>query len=345
MSQYISLKTIRVQQKIGAFFLAKLTPKSLRLIQNKKLSRIENAELGIQRDLKDPKIKEITEYLKTADATFPNTIIIAIQNDPLEIEPSYRLSDDGQVLDIKLQDGIANILDGQHRLNGFSKEEDNFELPVAVFLDLSLGEQARIFAKINSTQTKVDLSLVYELFGITEDRTPEKVAFHLVQFLNTEDSSAWKGKIKTLTDKSGDLAQGSMAKFFHKELLEKNESFKKLYSEKRDTDIKNILLNYFNAIAEIFPNEWSNKNKEFILTKTTGFNGFMLFFLSLIEIANYKKEALSVEYFKKYISKIKSEMLPLTNMEYSSGAIGQNKIRDILRKSLSDDEKRILSIK
>lgn len=63
-----------------------------------------------------------------------------------------------------------------------------------------------------------------------------------------------------------------MAKFFHKELFEKDEIFRTLFKEKRDTDIKNILMNYFNSIAEIFPQEWENKDKKYILTKTTGFN-------------------------------------------------------------------------
>lgn len=85
---------------------------------------------------------------------------------------------------------------------------------MSIFLDISLGEQAKIFAKINSTQKKVDLSLVYDLFGMTEDRNPEKVAYYIVQHLNTEENSSWKGKIKTLADKNGDLAQGSYGKIY-----------------------------------------------------------------------------------------------------------------------------------
>lgn len=342
MTQYLSVNVIKIQQSIGGFFLGKLTPDILHLISNKKLSRIQNPDMGIQRDLKNSKIKEIKEYLKTKDSTFPNTIIIAIQNDPMEMDPSYILEEEENIIQIKLQDGIANILDGQHRLNGFDSNEKTFEIPVAIFLDLSLGEQAKIFAKINSTQSKVDLSLVYDLFGITKERTPEKVAFHLVEHLNQDDSSAWKGKVKTLTDKRGDLAQGSMAKLFHKELLEKNALFKKLYDEKRDTDIKNILVNYFNAIAKTFPDEWKNEKKEYILTKTTGFNGFVLFLLQLIKIANHSKIPLSAEYFAGYMEKAKDDLLPFTSENYPSGATGQNKIKTILLKSVTQSELEII---
>ncbi len=212
-------------------------------------------------------------------------------------------------------------------------------------LDISLGEQAKIFAKINSTQKKVELSLVYDLFGMTEGRMPEKVAFYVVKHLNTENTSAWKNKIKTLSDRSGDLAQGSMAKFIHKELLEKDEVFKKLYKEERDTDIKNILLNYFNAISETFPEVWKNQEGKYILTKTTGFNGFMLFFVSLVRLANNKKTPLSIAYFKSYFDKVKDKFTDFTSQNYPSGAVGQNKIRDILRTSLSDEEVSFLHLK
>lgn len=344
--EYISLKVIKVSQNIGTFFITKMTPFQLHKIANKNLSRLKDLENGIQRDLQQQKIKEIKEYLKTQDATFPNSIILAIQNNPAEDEdPAYKLNEEEGTLEIRLSPDVANILDGQHRLNGFDDLNNSFELPVSVFLDLSLGEQAKIFAKINSTQKKVDLSLVYDLFGMTEDRNPEKVAYYVVQHLNTEINSPWNGKIKTLADKRGDLAQGSMAKFIHKELLEKEESFKKLYDQQRDTDIKNILLNYFSVISDIFPLAWENKDGKYVLTKTTGFNGFISFLISLTRLARHRKEALSKEYFKKYLDKVSDKFSDFTSSNYPSGAVGQNKIRDILRGSLSVEEKEFLKIR
>lgn len=342
---YINLQIIKVKQNIGTFFITKMTPKVLHRIANKNLSRLKDIENGIQREIQKEKVQEIREYLKLTDATFPNSIILAIQNNPLESDaPSFRLSEDETSLSISLSPDTANILDGQHRLNGFDEDNDSFELPVSIFLDISLGEQAKIFAKINSTQKKVDLSLVYDLFGITDDRSPEKVAFHIVRHLNSEEGSAWKGKIKTLIDRSGDIAQGSMAKFFHKELFEKEEVFSRLYKKERDSDIKNILMNYFNAIKDAFPEEWKNEDRAHVLTKTTGFNGFMMFLISLVKIAEKNKSPLSKDFFSKYIGLARKDFKPFTNINYPSGATGQNKIRNILRSTLTDDEKNIANI-
>ncbi|MBU0477761.1 DGQHR domain-containing protein [bacterium] len=343
---YINIPIIKISQNIGSFFIGKMAPKILHKIANKNLSRMKDLENGIQRDLYPEKVKAIKKYLKSNDSTFPNTIILAIQNNPAEEkEPNYVLNNKNNTLKIKIKEDVANILDGQHRLAGFDKEEEKFELPVSVFLDLSLGEQAKIFAQINSTQRKVSNDLVYDLFGITEGRSPEKSAYYIVKHLNEELNSAWYMKIKTLSDKTGDLAQGSMAKYIHIELLEKNKIFKKLYEKNRDTDIKNIISNYFNAIKKIFPEAWENKNKQYILTKTTGFNGFMNFLILLVRLASDSKKELSEHYFMNYITRINDKFDLFTSENYPSGAVGQNKIRDTLKDGLTDEEKTFLNIK
>ena len=244
--EYISIKIIKIKQNIGSFFIGKMTPRDLHRVANKNLERAKNIEEGIQRALREKRIKEIKEYIKTKDSTFPNTIILSIQENPAnETAHNYILDEENNEIMIRIADNVVNVLDGQHRLAGFSNEEIDYELPVSIFLDLSLGEQAKIFAKINSTQKKVELDLVYELFGITEGKSPEKSAYYIVKHLNDEPNSAWFNKIKTLTDRSGDLAQGSMAKYIHVELIENDKIFNKLYKEERDTDMKKYIEQLF----------------------------------------------------------------------------------------------------
>jgi len=344
-SYYISIPVIQVKQNIGTFLLGKMTPKNLHAIANKNLSRMKNLESGIQRDVQFDKLKEIREYLTSTDATFPNSIIIAIQNDLGSEFPTYEYLEAQSILKVKLADDTANILDGQHRLFGFSEEEVDFELPVSIFLDISLGLQAKIFAKINSTQKKVDLDLVYDLFGMTEERSPEKVAYFVVKHLNEDLGSPWFKKIKTLSERKGDLAQGSMAKYIHKQLLEKDAIFKKLYNAERDSDIRDIISNYFSAVKGAFPDAWKNEAGNYILTKTTGFNGFMGFMILLVRLASVNNKELSVSYFASYINSVSHEFNTFDSVNYESGAIGQNKIRDILRSSLSEHEKIQLKIK
>ncbi len=86
------------------------------------------------------------------------------------------------------------------------------------------------------------------------------------------------------------------------------------------------------AIQKAFPEQWKNDSSEYILTKTTGFIGFMNFFSDILKREGVNKYG--TEYFLKLFEKVKVDFAEFTNENYSSGAIGQNKIRDILRKSL-----------
>lgn len=343
--EYLTLKYIKVNQSIGSFFLCKLAPKHLRHISNDNLSRYNDSENGIQRNISASRKKEIHQYIyNDEEATFPNTIIIAVNNLPGDSKASYILDEETCTIKILYEDGVANILDGQHRLSGFDVDDEKFELPVSVFLDIPLNIQATIFAKINSTHTRVSLDLVYELFGISEVRKTEKSAYSLVKELSINDDSPWKNKIKTLTERSGDMAQGSFAKYIDKELLSNGKILNNLYLQERDSDILQILINYFNAIKDTFPKEWNNVENKFILTKTTGFVGFMIFFKDLLKLSQLKNIDFTYEYCKSKIEKTKSNFLEFTSENYESGAKGQNKIRDILRANLNTEEKELLKL-
>lgn len=336
------IPVIEVNQKIGTFFLSKLTPKILHTIANKKLSRYEMGSSGIQRNLNQEKISQIQKYItEDKTAAFPNTIIIAIQNDDVINEKNYVLSEEG--IKILLKEGVANILDGQHRLYGLSIDEENFELPVAIFLDLSIGEQAKIFAKINSTQTKVSLDLVYELFDLSNERHTEKSAYYIVRHLSENVESPWCGLVKNLSDRKGLLAQGSMAKFIDKELLSDGKVLNSLYIAEKEDVIFVMLKNYYDAVKETFPESWGNS--ETILNKSTGFIGTMRFFIDISKICKNNKTEMSKELFLSYLNKIKLRLSDLSSDKYRSGAVGQNEIRDVLRGSLSTEEKSFLKIR
>ncbi len=327
------LKTIRINQKIGTFFLTKMTPFLLNKIANKNLSVYKDEVNGLQREKDKNKISEIKKYLKEDKyASFPNTIIIAIRDD-LSVEEPLFIFDEDDNLSIAYEQDIANIIDGQHRLAGFDENDESFELPVTVFINLPLGEQAKLFAKINSTQTKVNLDIVYENFFKSNERSREKTSYFVVKTLNEKYSSPWFGRIKTLSDRSGDLAQGSMAKFIDKRLLSDNGPLNDLYINERDQEIFNILFNYFSAVKETFPIAWENKSDNYILTKTTGFNGFMLYLIELLKREEKAYGDMTISFFKSKFEAVKNEFKEFTNENYPSGAIGQRDIKTVLNKA------------
>lgn len=69
---------------------------------------------------------------------------------------------------------IASVLDGQHRIERLkaSSSIEDFEINVSIFIDIDIADQAYIFSTVNLAQTKVNKSLVYDLFGLAKKRSP-----------------------------------------------------------------------------------------------------------------------------------------------------------------------------
>lgn len=108
------------------------------------------------------------------------------------------------------------IIDGQHRLWAFEKEEEldgDFELPVVAFYDLDVSWQAYLFYTINIKPKKINASLAFDLYPILRvqdwlERSPdgafvykETRAQELVEVLWSFDSSPWKDRINMLGEK------------------------------------------------------------------------------------------------------------------------------------------------
>lgn len=347
MKNYLQKKiVIEVTQPIGSFYIGKFTPKELHRIAKTDLSRYKDTEKGIQRDLNPNRINKIKEYVQEIDATFPNSIIIAIGYDD-DNEPNWNYDEKNSFLEISSNDNVANIIDGQHRLFGLDPGDETFELPVSIFLGIPWVQQGIIFATINNNQRKVDQSLVYELYGLSEKRLVQGVSYKIVSLLNESPDSPWFTKIKMLGNakNDGDISQGFFSKYLHERLLDKGKPLNKLFKEEKDAVIYKLLFNYFSAIKVVFPVYWENIDKEFILTKTTGFMGFMLFFSDLVKLSEKTKEPLTKDFFVNKIMTVKNNFKPFKNDYYGAGVIGQNKIRDILRNGLKEQEKVLINIK
>ena len=76
---------------------------------------------------------------------------------------------------------VANILDGQHRIEGLKEglssghpNSEQFQLNVSIFVDLDMDDQSMVFATVNKAQTKVNKSLVYDLFAYAKSRSPQR---------------------------------------------------------------------------------------------------------------------------------------------------------------------------
>ncbi|TGM73566.1 DGQHR domain-containing protein [Leptospira levettii] len=345
----MKIKFLRFSQPIGEFALCVLSVNDILKISH--IDRREfdtislNSKGGPQREPSTKRIKEITNYSESPDATFPTPILLALP------ENKYKIDKECLIL---REDKIASIVDGQHRILGLenSKYRDDFHLPVVFILDATEEQKALIFAIINGKQTRVSASIIYDLFSVIENRNPFKTAHEIARSLNSDEKSPFYRRLKMLGKKmSGSnesLSQGTFVTQLLK-LITNNPSedfnlaregkqfpkriqcvFNDYFINDKDEVILKILLNLFKSVQNVFPDEWEDSSK-FVLSKTTGFTGIIKSLPELIESGNQNKD-LSYEYFHKiFISlrnKWKKEKLNFTSTHFPPNNSGESKLRD-----------------
>ena len=217
----IRIPVLKVEQPLGEFYVAVLSAETLLEVTYSDPLRIlgvsatgEYVLKGHQRKLVQDRLKAIGRYIDTVEAAFPNSIILAAnyrEDGALEENEKIRWSvennDDNIIgtLVIPSSKKLAAIVDGQHRLYGFTKSSlvERLQMPLlcAVYLDLPNPFQAYLFATINYNQKPVDKSQSYELYGFNLEEedpdawSPEKTAVFLSRKLNTDQDSPFKGHI------------------------------------------------------------------------------------------------------------------------------------------------------
>jgi DGQHR domain-containing protein len=202
----ITFHCIKVTQPIGTFYIGAIDAHDLHDIAFSDVRRIENRDvekyLGIQRELSEPRVKELRQYVRTVDATFPTSVIIAVASEHASF------NEDENTMTIRRDAKVAHVIDGQHRIAGLgSNGYGTFQLNVTVFVDMELEDQAMVFATINLKQTKVSKSLAYDLYEFTSSRSPQKTAHNIAKLLNTRTGSPFFNKIKILGVATGKVEE------------------------------------------------------------------------------------------------------------------------------------------
>ena len=302
---------LRIRQPIGEFFLAVMQAPDLVAISYADVRRLQQNKLdryiGINRRLTSTRVTQLKSYVNTYDATFPTSIILAIDSE------NATYDEVSGVLQLFANKGkniedIAKIIDGQHRIAGLGGLSDNkdFEVGVAVFVGADIATQANIFATVNLAQTKVNRSLAYDLLDYEKARSPQKTAHYIAVALDQVTWSPLYHRIKRLgrategrmgetitqavvvemlltlvtkdamLDRDALFRKGKIERPTYEEL--RDLPFRGLFADKQDKDIAQIVLNLFVAVQDRWPSSWDDRDRPGnTLPKTNGFRALMRF--------------------------------------------------------------------
>ena len=356
----MKLPYIKIEQPIGTFYLTRIPASSLIEMVTVSQRSTENIE-GIQRERSKKRVEEICEFCHDSDAVFPTPIVVSVDLDvPYSVDPDN--------FTINLPDGkiIGQVIDGQHRLWGIKDSglSDLFELPVVLMFDMTVEEKAYIFTIINSTQTKVNKSLIYDLFALSTTRSPQRTCHEIARAFNSDENSPFYNRMKMLGKKelgqrNAILSQGTFVNQLLR-LISKNPDgdaraikrgqqldyddrlpLRKYFINEQDDVIYKVLLNTFCALKNNFLSEWLEPDSN-ILWKTTGFCGVMAA-LNFLLRRGIRKKTLSFDYFNEVFSSFKKYIvrkeITLTSLDFPGGGQqNQRKFSKLIVSSIEESD-------
>jgi DGQHR domain-containing protein len=359
-----------VKQPIGTFYVTRMSSLELIYITFADIRRIQHEDsdiervFGIQRPLSQGRVREIQQYVNTLDAAFPSSIILSInslegdKSNPKDRNISYT---DGH-LKIKYDQNVAKILDGQHRIEGLKGLEAKnapFNVIVTIFVDADIEQQAMIFSTINKSQTKVNKSLVYDLFDYAKSRSPEKLGHNIAILFNRKEGSPFKDRIKilgTADDVSMEtITQANFVESLLKHITDNpmrdrdfikrnpgkalppiaaNDStrfvLRGLFAESEDAKIASTILNYFIAVAAKWPEAWNTKEEGLILNKSTGFIALMRLIRPIYISKKCPNEAISQREYTALLAPITLVDSDFNKEKFIPGSSGQGLLYNTL---------------
>ena len=357
-----TISYIEVHQPIGTFYLCALPAMDLLSIVDVDQRSSVNHD-GVQRERSKSRVAEIGRYCSDPDAVFPTPIVVSVNEDNSKL---INIDEKNHTISYETNIKLGSVLDGQHRLWGIAESEykDKFILPVVFMFGLNKEEEAYIFATINSNQTKVSVSLIYDLFENSKYHSPQKTAHYIARVMNSDKDSPFYGRLKMLGKKedgqeNATLSQGTFAKAIlslisrnpkddminvkRGETLERDSSrpLRDYYIAEKDAVIAKILYNCFNALRMVFPEEWE-RPQDNVLWKTTGFLGIIRAFPNMYELGLRRKtldEKFFLICFEAFQRKLKEKNIALNSNDFPGGSEqNQARLAKVLTESLNDIE-------
>ncbi|MEM6907083.1 MAG: DGQHR domain-containing protein [Pseudomonadota bacterium] len=375
----LSLRFQEVVQPVGKFYSTVVPAQRLLEICQFDFRQIKENNgvkdfMGIQRKLRDDRVNEIRRYIGTVDASFPTSIVISVDErcasfeqvagaTHLVLQP-YQDPEDHQII-IPFR-GIATIIDGQHRLKAFEGTEFNWDLSVNIFIGIEEGTQAMIFSKVNLAQTKVNKSLVYDLFSLDRGRSPEKTCHEIVVSLNSRQDSPFHQKIKRLGSATDGvfgetLSQATVVRgilpYISKDPMSDRdigrrtglwpdrgqEDFERrifypLFREEEDHKILAILMNFFSAVSEKWETAWFDTGRGAMLSKTNGYNALVRYMRDAYLSITTQPQVPSKERFRDLIDRSDLKDHDFNTDRYVPGSSGAASLYRDLVSSLPESD-------
>ena len=274
-------RALRIEQNnTHPLYLFTLTGEEL--LQIADISRISRSEagklIGYQRAAVRRHVQDIVDYLDQEDILFPNSIILALSSQVKFRQSRGPSVGDGLAsagtLEIPLPNGSgakpAWIVDGQQRALALSKcKRRGFPIPVNAFVADEVELQRDQFLRVNSSKP-LPRGLITELLPEVTTTLPSRLSAKrmpsaICDWLNREKSSPFFGLVRRASTPDEDKSKAVITDTSIVKMIEESLSspsgclfpYRNIATGETDLEgIGNILVTYWTAVSQVFPDAW-----------------------------------------------------------------------------------------
>jgi DGQHR domain-containing protein len=230
-------------------------------------SRKEDPKKGFQRTLDKKRAEEIARYIDEDLGTIPNSIVLSAQP-----SAQLRVVGRGKTLEFSKVPDAFLILDGQHRVYGFSLAKTSLRVPVIIYNGLSRKEETRLFIDINTKQRPVPSQLLLDIKQLAEIETDtEEMLRDVFDLFNQKKNSAMAGLMSP-----SEAAKGKITRVTFNQSVKPHLG---LFSDRSSEEIYSILNAYLTAVTA----EIAKKTSEPLLSRAVIFRSFIGIFRSVAQ--------------------------------------------------------------
>lgn len=149
--------------------------------------------------------QQIADYIDSGFGTIPSSIVLSAQP-----EAALKILGGGKTLEFTDTNKAFLVLDGQHRVYGFSLAKTTVRVPVVIYNGLKRQDETRLFIDINTKQRPVPNELLLDIKRLADYESDQEKLLGAVfdQFCDKSDSpllglmspaSRTSGKISRVT--------------------------------------------------------------------------------------------------------------------------------------------------
>ena len=333
----IEVKALEFEHKENKFYLCLIEAKDLVEISYVARRGIDDEKGAVQRILNKSRISGIRDFLLN-NGFFPNNIILNVIADG-------KLSYNSNTITLESDSRIAQIIDGQHRVEGLKEaikidsKIGNMLIPTVLANNLMTESCAEIFLSINTEQKSVPKSLIYDLYGLmnisAKDFSIER-GTDIAKMLNADDSSPYQGYIKFPGSRKfkGGIQLSTFVNNL-KPLVKSDGEFTK-YSLTTLENQASVLKNYFNALQSYYGDEWDTLSNPFLFA--SGFSAAIEIFIGKILPVCYLNKKFTENFFKELLIISKDNLFKQSDVKGLSGEAAIESIKGKLLMNLNIEE-------